>query len=93
MQLTPASQCSSKDVTQHYKSDRFISHAIPSSAERGGDSGQSHPEEVELTERRRWMQGLLRGRFTLGTTHSKPTTPKDGRRERLTLGQSRRDLY
>jgi len=25
------------------------------------------------------MQGLLRGRFTLGTTHSNPTTPKDKR--------------
>lgn len=48
---------------------------VPSSADRGGDSGQSQPEDVELTERRRWMQGLLRGLFTLGTTHSNPTTP------------------
>lgn len=31
------------------------------------------------------MQGLLRGRFTLGTTHSKPTTPKDTKTVRLTL--------
>lgn len=55
------------------------SEVIPSSADSGGDSGQSQPEEVELTERRRWMQGLLRGLFTRGTTHSSPTTPAAGR--------------
>lgn len=57
--------------------EREMKDDIPSSADRGGDSGQSQPEEVELTERRRWMQGLLRGRFTLGTTHSNPATPED----------------
>lgn len=47
----------------------------PSSAERGKVSTKSHPEEAELPVRRRWMHGLLRGRFTRGGAHSRPWTP------------------
>lgn len=65
------------ELSLRRSSVRGTNDVIPSSADRGGDSGQSQPEEVELTERRRWIQGLLRGRFTLGTTHSNPTTPTD----------------
>lgn len=53
-------------------SDEII---IPSSAERGKVSTKSHPEEAELPVRRRWMHGLLRGRFTRGGAHSRPWTP------------------
>lgn len=56
---------------------KAVNIVIPSSADKGRDSTKSHPDDAELPVRRRWMQGLLRGRFTRGGMRSKPWTPKE----------------
>lgn len=64
-------------ISQRCRKQTTANIAIPSSADKGRDSTKSQPDDVELPVRRRWMQGLLRGRFTRGGTRSKPWTPKE----------------